>query len=112
MGDGVVDAVPVELRLVSIWALCIILIMYQDILTRYVLTACLCIHLLTLIQIYSNYACVLRRTGHLDRAVEWYRLSLALNPQDPDTHSSLGFTYHLLRRYVLAKGVYVGYMCV
>ena len=65
----------------------------------------------TLIQIYSNYACVLRRTGHLDRAVEWYRLSLSLNPQDPDTHSSLGFTYHLLRRYVLAKDVYVGYMC-
>ena len=68
----------------------------------YLYTNCLFTYVHTFIQIYSNYACVLRRTGHLDRAVEWYRLSLSLNPSDPDTHSSLGFTYHLLRRCVYA----------
>ena len=42
---------------------------------------------------------MLRRLGRLDRALVWYSLSLAEEPNDHDTHTALGFTYHLLGRF-------------
>lgn len=51
-------------------------------------------------EIYSNYATALRRTGLWERALQWYSLSVAEDPTDHDTHAAIGFTYHLLRRYV------------
>ena len=51
------------------------------------------------IQIYCNYATVLRRLGRFERALQWYSLSIAEEPHDHDTHAAIGYTFHLLRRF-------------
>ncbi len=56
--------------------------------------------LLLWLQVFSNYATVLRRNGQLDEALRWYECSLAGNPDDFTSVANLGFTLHLLRRWV------------
>lgn len=42
---------------------------------------------------------MLRRLGRLERALQWYSLSIAEEPHDHDTHAAIGYTFHLLRRF-------------
>ena len=50
-------------------------------------------------EICSNYATALRKSDRLEEALVWYHRCLGLSPSDPNTHASIAFTLHLLRRF-------------
>jgi anaphase-promoting complex subunit 6 len=51
------------------------------------------------LEILNNYAISLRRLKNYYKALECFSLCLSLNPLDPDIHLSIGFTYHLDRKF-------------
>ena len=50
-------------------------------------------------EIYSNYATALRKNNQLNDALIWYNHCLSLSPNDSNTHASIGFTLHLLKKF-------------
>ena len=57
-------------------------------------------------EIFSNYATALRKCDRLEEALSWYDRCLSLSPSDPNTHASIAFTLHLMRRFDDAVSAY------
>ena len=57
-------------------------------------------------EIFSNYATALRKSDRLEEALSWYDRCLCLSPSDPNTHASIAFTLHLMRRFDDAVSAY------
>ena len=57
-------------------------------------------------EIFSNYATALRKSDRLGEALSWYNRCLCLSPSDPNTHASIAFTLHLMRRFDEAVSAY------
>jgi tetratricopeptide (TPR) repeat protein len=56
--------------------------------------------------LYYNTATVYRKTGEVEKAVDYYYRSLALNPSYPHTCNNLGLSLQALGRHAEAIGVY------
>jgi hypothetical protein len=49
-------------------------------------------------QMLSNFASILRKTGHYFDAIFWYKKCLTLSPTDFYSHIDIAYTLHLMRR--------------